>query len=96
MPSNRLTFRPVPTPVAARPMSASSTPAWAAMPQEMSQAETPTRPGPAGWPVMLAIWDWERRWAPEHAGELPTMRHETCGLDFSPMLTCQACGKARR
>ena len=48
MPSNRLTLRPLPRPVMPRSISASSTPAWAAMPQAMSQADTPTRPGPAG------------------------------------------------
>ena len=57
MPSNRLTFSPLPWPVMPRSISASSTPACAAMPQAMSQAETPTRPGPAGWPVIIASPD---------------------------------------
>ena len=45
------------------------------------------------WPFMLAIWDWERRWVDEHTDRLPTMRHERCGHDFSPLLTCGSCGK---
>jgi DNA-binding HxlR family transcriptional regulator len=45
------------------------------------------------WPVMLAIWDWERQWVAEHVDVLPTMRHETCGSAFSPVLSCGSCGK---
>ncbi len=33
---------------------------------------------------MLAIWEWERRWAGEHAEQLPGMRHTACGRDFAP------------
>ncbi len=44
------------------------------------------------WPLMLAIWEWERTWTGD-AGEaaLPKRRHETCGREFSPVLTCGAC-----
>lgn len=42
------------------------------------------------WPFMLAIWEWERRWV-DHSSALPTMRHELCGQEFSPLLTCGAC-----
>lgn len=45
------------------------------------------------WPLMLAIWEWERHWVPDHAAGLPTMRHDACGHDFSPVLSCAACGK---
>lgn len=45
------------------------------------------------WPFMLAIWEWERRWAEEHAERLPTMHHELCGHDFAPLLSCGSCGK---
>ncbi len=45
------------------------------------------------WPVLVSIWDWERRWVPEHADDLPAMRHIACGADFSPRLTCRACGE---
>src|ERR1700752_1850572 len=31
------------------------------------------------WPVLLAIWEWERHWVPEHADRVPGMRHEVCG-----------------
>jgi DNA-binding HxlR family transcriptional regulator len=45
------------------------------------------------WPVLLSIWEWERRWVPDHAETLPTMRHTTCGGDFMPLTTCRACGE---
>ena len=54
MPSNRLTAMPLPLPVMPRSISASSTAACAAMPHAISHADTPTRPGPAGCPVIMA------------------------------------------
>ncbi|HUB54073.1 MAG TPA: winged helix-turn-helix transcriptional regulator [Mycobacterium sp.] len=47
--------------------------------------------GRALWPVLLSIWEWERRWVPEHVGRLPGMRHTLCDSDFAPMLTCRSC-----
>ncbi|MCV7318688.1 winged helix-turn-helix transcriptional regulator [Mycolicibacterium confluentis] len=47
--------------------------------------------GRALWPMMLLIWDWERRWVPDHVAQLPAMRHDTCGALFTPLLTCGAC-----
>lgn len=44
------------------------------------------------WPVLVAIWHWERRWVPEHAGDLPAMHHITCDTDFAPQMTCGSCG----
>jgi DNA-binding HxlR family transcriptional regulator len=46
------------------------------------------------WPVMLSIWNWERTWVAEHADDLPTMHHATCGRPFSPILTCGSCGQS--
>ena len=46
------------------------------------------------WPVLLSIWEWERRWVPDHAERVPDMRHQTCGADFAPVLVCRACGEA--
>ena len=46
------------------------------------------------WPVLVAIWDWERHWVPDHAEGLPDMRHTACGGDFAPQLTCRSCGEA--
>ncbi|MDR3661256.1 MAG: helix-turn-helix domain-containing protein [Mycobacterium sp.] len=46
--------------------------------------------GRALWPMLVSIWAWEQRWVPEH--DLPAMRHGLCGQDFSPALTCPACG----
>jgi DNA-binding HxlR family transcriptional regulator len=43
------------------------------------------------WPVLTSIWEWERRWVPEHADPLPSMYHVACGADFAPLLTCLAC-----
>jgi DNA-binding HxlR family transcriptional regulator len=44
------------------------------------------------WPVLLSIWEWERRWVPDRAERLPGMRHLDCGADFAPLLTCRSCG----
>ena len=49
--------------------------------------------GRALWPVLLSIWEWERRWVPEHVHRLPGMRHTVCDCDFAPMLTCRSCSE---
>ena len=53
-----------------------------------------TQRGRAFWPVLLAIWEWERRWVPDHVDRLPGMRHNQCGSEFAPTLACRACGEA--
>jgi DNA-binding HxlR family transcriptional regulator len=53
-----------------------------------------TQRGRAFWPVLLSIWEWERRWVPDHVHRLPGMRHTECGSHFAPTLTCRACGEA--
>ncbi|GAT12793.1 HxlR family transcriptional regulator [Mycolicibacterium novocastrense] len=53
-----------------------------------------TRRGRSLWPVLLSIWEWERRWVPGHAEPLPAMRHAACGADFTPMVTCRSCGES--
>ncbi|MEO3758003.1 winged helix-turn-helix transcriptional regulator [Mycobacterium sp. B14F4] len=50
-----------------------------------------TARGRSLWPMLLAIWDWERRWVPEHAEGLPRMHHAVCGRDFAPLVTCRSC-----
>jgi DNA-binding HxlR family transcriptional regulator len=50
-----------------------------------------SRRGRALWPVLLSIWEWERRWVPEHVHRLPGMHHTVCDSDFAPMLTCRSC-----
>lgn len=45
------------------------------------------------WPVLTSIWEWERRWVPDHAESLPTMRHVGCGADFAPLVTCADCAQ---
>ena len=49
--------------------------------------------GRALWPVLLSIWEWERRWVPEHVHRLPGMRHALCDSDFAPILTCRSCAE---
>jgi DNA-binding HxlR family transcriptional regulator len=49
--------------------------------------------GRALWPVLLSIWEWERRWVPEHVHRLPGMHHTLCDGDFAPMLTCRSCAE---
>lgn len=56
----------------------------------------PTARSRSLWRVLLTIWDWERQWVPDHADGLPTMRHATCGSDFTPVLDCEACGETVR
>lgn len=51
----------------------------------------PTARSRSLWPVLLCIWEWERCWVTDRAGQLPAMRHRTCGTDFSPVLRCGGC-----
>src|ERR1700744_4755599 len=37
-----------------------------------------TQRGRAFWPVLLSIWEWERRWVPDHVDRLPEMPHTLC------------------
>lgn len=53
----------------------------------------PTARGRSLWPVLTAIWEWERRWVPAHAASLPTMHHVGCGADFSPVVACGKCAQ---
>ena len=50
-----------------------------------------TARGRSLWPMLTAIWEWERRWVPGHAPRLPGMRHAACGGSFAPLVTCNAC-----
>lgn len=45
------------------------------------------------WPVLTAIWEWERQWVPDHAERLPTMHHLGCDAEFAPLVTCRACAE---
>lgn len=44
------------------------------------------------WPMLVSIWEWERRWVPDRDNSLPGMRHTGCGDDFTPIVTCGTCG----
>jgi DNA-binding HxlR family transcriptional regulator len=52
-----------------------------------------TPQGRSLWPVLTAIWEWERRWVPDHAQRLPTMHHVSCDAAFAPLVTCRACAQ---
>lgn len=54
----------------------------------------PTARSRSLWPVLLCIWEWERRWVTERAGRLPAMRHQACAADFTPIVRCRACRDA--
>ena len=42
------------------------------------------------WSLLLCIWAWEQRWV--QGERLPTMRHQSCGEVFTPVLCCSSCG----
>ncbi len=52
-----------------------------------------TSRGRSLWPVLVSIGEWERHWVPDHAEQLPRMRHLACRADFAPMVRCGACGE---
>ncbi|GAA3951489.1 helix-turn-helix domain-containing protein [Gordonia caeni] len=52
-----------------------------------------TPQGRGTWPILVAIWAWEDRWADHPRGALPTRRHRTCGHEFQPVLVCAECGE---
>lgn len=47
--------------------------------------------GRQAWPILIAMWAWEKHWVEVAGVELPHMRHTTCGADFEPLLTCSSC-----
>ena len=51
-----------------------------------------TRRGRDLFPVALAAWRWERRWAGPRGGVPTRLRHEACGHATRPELVCAACG----
>lgn len=50
-----------------------------------------TAKGRGLWPVMTALWRWERRWAPGREAATPPMVHATCGREFTPAFCCGVC-----
>lgn len=50
-----------------------------------------TESGRATWPILVAIWGWERTWVDEHSYETPPMRHIACGQEITPVLACRDC-----
>jgi DNA-binding HxlR family transcriptional regulator len=53
-----------------------------------------TRQGRDLFPVALAAWSWERRWAPRSGSVPAQLRHVRCGHATRPQLVCAACGGA--
>lgn len=53
-----------------------------------------TRRGRDLFPVALAAWRWERRWAPRSGGVPAQLRHARCGHATRPQMVCAACGGA--
>lgn len=53
-----------------------------------------TTKGSAIWPLLLAIWTWERRWVTSHNYATPPITHLSCGNEMSPLYCCQECGAA--
>jgi len=51
-----------------------------------------TRRGRDLFPVALAAWRWERRWAPRSGAVPARLRHRSCGHVTRPRLVCAACG----
>ncbi|MFZ2241234.1 MAG: helix-turn-helix domain-containing protein [Gordonia amarae] len=53
-----------------------------------------THRGAHVWPILLSMWAWERRWAPDSRASLPQMRHTGCDNEFVPELICHTCESA--
>ncbi len=45
------------------------------------------------WPVLVAIWTWERRFVPGQRDTLPELVHRDCGHTSTPELRCAACAE---
>lgn len=43
------------------------------------------------WPILLAMWAWERRWVQAHGNPLPEVTHTPCGHSVEPFVVCAAC-----
>jgi len=52
-----------------------------------------TRRGRGVWPVLVAMWGWERAWVPEHVYATPPIPHRQCGRETTPLFCCAACGE---
>ncbi len=50
-----------------------------------------TAKGRATWPILIAIWGWERTWVRHHSYDTPPMHHKACDKDFTPVLACAHC-----
>ncbi|XVQ15294.1 winged helix-turn-helix transcriptional regulator [Spirillospora sp. CA-255316] len=52
----------------------------------------PTRKGKELSAVLLALIDWGDRWYAGEEGPPALVRHDTCGHDTTPVMTCSHCG----
>ncbi|WP_207390334.1 helix-turn-helix domain-containing protein [Rhodococcus sp. ABRD24] len=47
--------------------------------------------GRAVWPILMAMWSWEKRWGPDGLASRMVVRHKACGSEFTPILVCAHC-----
>lgn len=52
--------------------------------------------GRATWPILSAMWGWERTWVREHSYATPPMRHTVCDHEITPVLVCGRCHETVR
>lgn len=52
-----------------------------------------TKKGASTWPLLVAIWSWERRWTTTGARSTPPLKHVTCGREMTPNYCCQSCAQ---
>jgi DNA-binding HxlR family transcriptional regulator len=53
-----------------------------------------TEAGQDLWPVLMALTAWGDRWATPEAGPPLLFEHRRCGHQFTPTISCDACGQA--
>ena len=45
------------------------------------------------YPVVLALMQWGDRWLSGEEGPPLVLRHDKCGRDLAPVMTCEHCGE---
>ena len=55
-----------------------------------------TEAGQDLWPVLMALIAWGDRWATPEGGPPLVFRHRRCGHQFTPVVSCDACGQPLR
>lgn len=52
-----------------------------------------TRKGKSVWPLLVAIWNWERTWTDTGSHTTPPLKHISCGYEMSPVYCCLHCSR---